>query len=198
MRPIAIGLVLLALVVVVTVPASADPDMWATGSACLSSDPEHEGYWEYCYEISWINLPHGVSHVDLFLLLDECACACSPGYFAFEDTCGSGPGTPNGELCMVYYYGFFECFGDPSIEVETPLVKFEPYADGCEPDTEGWAEVCFYSVAAPIYGGYNDVIALKFGELWATGYLDGPLPDCDTGYSGSSATTWGAVKALYR
>jgi hypothetical protein len=99
---------------------------------------------------------------------------------------------------MVYYYGMFECFGDPSIDVETPLVKFEPFGNGCEPATEGRVEVCFYSVAAPIYGGYNDVIALKFGQLWATGDLDGPLPDCDTGYSDANSSTWGAVKALYR
>jgi hypothetical protein len=176
----------------------ANPDIWATGSAQLSTDPEHAGYWEYCYEVSWAELPHGVSHVDVFLLLEECACACSPGYFAFSDTCGSGPGTPDGPLCTVYYYGFFECFGDPSIDVETPLVKFEPYEDGCEPAADGWAEICFYSVAAPIYDTYTDVIALKFGVLWATGHLDGPLPDCDTQYSGSSPSSWGAVKALYR
>lgn len=92
---------------------------------------------------------------------------------------------------MVYYYGFFECFGDPSIDVETPLVKFEPYEDGC-------AQLCFYSVAAPVYGAYADVIALKFGQLWAAGDLDGPLPDCDTAYSDAGPSTWGAVKALYR
>ena len=197
-RLIAIGLMLAALVVSVATPVLGDPDMWATGSACLATDPDYAGYWEYCYEVSWAGLPHGVSHVDVFLLLDECVCACSPGYFAFADTCGFGPGIPDGSPCTVYYYGFFECFGDPSIDVETPLVKFEPYENGCEPDTDGWAQVCFYSVAAPIYNTYTDVIALKFGQLWATGDLDGPLPDCDTNYSGANQSTWGAVKALYR
>jgi hypothetical protein len=197
-RLIAIGILLAALVVSVTTPVLADPDVWATGSAWLSTDPDHAGYWEYCYEVSWAGLPHGVSHVDVFLLLDECVCACSPGYFAFADTCGSGPGTPDGPLCTVYYYGLFECFGDPSIEVETPLVKFEPYENGCEPAKDGWAHVCFYSVAAPIYNMYPGVIALKFGLLWAVGDLDGPLPDCDTSYSSAGRSTWGAVKALYR
>lgn len=198
LRLIARGALFAALVAVFAVPVVGEPDIWATGTAWLSTDPCHAGYWEYCYEVHWATLPHGVSHVDVFLLLDECACACSPGYFAFEDTCGCGPGTPNGTPCTVYYYGFFECFGDPSIEVETPLVKFEPYEDGCEPAADGWAEVCFYSVAAPIYNFYPGVIALKFGQLWATGDLDGPLPDCDTSYSGREPSTWGAVKALYR
>lgn len=59
-------------------------------------------------------------------------------------------------------------------------------------------DMCFCSVAAPIYDAYAGVIAVKFGNLWATGDLDGPLPDCDTGYSETDPSTWSAVKVLYR
>jgi hypothetical protein len=178
--------------------ALASPDVGATGTAWLSSDPGYEGAWKYCYQVDWAGLPHGVSHVDVFLLLDECDCACAPGYFAFPDTIGSGPGTPNGEPCTVYYQGFLLCHGDPSIGIHTPLIKAEPYEDDCEPDKEGWAYICFYSVAAPVFGDYTDVIAIKFGTEWATGDLTGPLPSCDTDYSSLRASVWGEIKSLYR
>ena len=55
-RLVAIGLLLTALVTSVTTPLLAAPDVWATGSAGLSTDPDYPGYWEYCYEISWIGL----------------------------------------------------------------------------------------------------------------------------------------------
>jgi len=190
--------VLVICLLLVGVSAKADPDCCATGSAWLSTDPGTEGYWKYCYEFSWTGLPHGVSHLDVFLLLDECACVCMPGYFAFADTVGSGPGG-NGEPCTVYYYGFFECYGDPSIGVDTPLIKFEPYDDHCEPDTDGTAYLCFYSVAAPVPAGtYSDVIAIKFGQESDTGHLEGVLPSCDTDASATDNTSWGNVKALYR
>jgi hypothetical protein len=176
----------------------ANPDLWATGEATYCTDPEHSGYWEYCYEVSWIDLPHGVSHLDVIVLLDECECACSTGYFAFDDTCGYGPGTMNGPLCTVFYHGLFSCYGDPSVDLETPLVKFEPYENGCEPDRDGFATICFYAVAEPLYGVYADVVGIKFGQEWATGDLDGPLPGCNTGYSGANTSLWGGIKALYR
>jgi hypothetical protein len=180
-------------------PAVANPDVWGTGSASLSTDPGFEGYWKYCYEVDWVGLPHGVSHVDILLwLLQDCECVCSPGYFAFADTTGSGPGTPNGEPCMVYYYGLFECFGDPSIDIDGPLVKFEPYEDHCEPGAEGWVRACFYSVAAPIPAPAGEWVVIKFAREYATGPLTGVMPGCDSAYSARDNVSWGQIKALYR
>jgi len=190
---------LVSCLLAVTCSVTANPDVWATGSASLSTDPGYEGKWKYCYDVHWIALPHGVSHVDVLLwLLEDCECICRPGYFAFADTVGSGPGTPNGEPCTVYYYGLFECYGDPSTGVGGPLVKFEPYEDGCEPDKDGWVHVCFYSVAAPIPAPVGNWVMIKFGTEYATGNLDGVLPGCDTAYSATEQSTWGRVKVLYR
>jgi len=189
--------VLVICLLLVGVSASANPDCWATGSAWMSTDPGYEGYWKYCYEFSWSGLPHGLSHVDVFLMLDDCSCVCAPGYFAFADTVGSGPGD-NGGPCTVYYHGFFECYGDPIMGVDTPLIKFEYYENDCEPETDGWAYLCFYSVAAPIPAGtYDDAVGIKFGTDTDMGRLDGVLPSCDAA-SGTDATSWGNVKALYR
>ena len=64
--------------------AAGDPDLSATGSAWLATEEGYEGYWKYCYDVTWSNLPHGVSHVDFLLtMLEDCPCLCTPGYFAF-------------------------------------------------------------------------------------------------------------------
>ena len=181
-------------------PTLADPDLWATGTASEVTEPGYEGYWKYCLTVNWIDLPQGVSHVDVLVMLEECACACSLGYFAFADTVGSGPGT-NSVPCTVYYYGPFECFGDPSIGITDPLVKFEPHEEGthCEPDKDGYATVCYYSVASPTEADiYEDVIVLKYSTEYALGDLDGVLPICDPAYSATEPTAWGQIKSLYR
>ncbi|MGD9141617.1 MAG: hypothetical protein PVJ42_08760 [bacterium] len=179
--------------------AYGSPDLSASGSAWLATEPGHEGYWKYCYEVTWSNLPHGVSHLDFLLtMLEDCPCLCTPGYFVFEDTVGTGPGVYGEDPCTVLYYGYFECEGDPSIPIYGPLIKFEPYEGGCEPSTEGTAYLCYYSVAAPVYGTWVDYLAIKFSGESEYGTLTGPLPSCETGVSAIEVSTWGNVKALYR
>jgi hypothetical protein len=183
-------------VILISVPACADPDCWATGTCELTSDPGYLGYWKYCYEICWSGLPHGASHLDVFILLEDCACLCASGYFAFADTVGSGPGE---EDCTVYYHASFLCEGDPTMANGLPTIKFEYFESGCEPAQDGLAYVCFYSVAAPIPDGtYEDAIGIKFGTECDTGCLTGVMPSCDTNASGTESTCWGGVKALYR
>ena len=179
--------------------APANPDLAATGSAWMATEPGYEGYWKYCYEVTWSALPHGVSHLDFLLtMLDDCPCVCVEGYFAFEDTVGTGPGVDGEDPCTVFYYGFFECNGDPSIPIFGPMIKFEPYEGDCEPDKAGSAYLCFYSVAAPVYGTWVDYVAIKFSGESEYGTLEGPLPGCEYGASGTEEATWGQVKALYR
>jgi hypothetical protein len=192
-----ICLLAVACLLLIGVSAHANPDCWANGTAQLATETGFEGYWKYCYDVSWVELPNGVSHLDVFLLLDDCVTVCDPGYFTFADTVGTGPGC-NDEPCTVYYYGLFECNGDPSIGVNTPLVKFEPYGDGhCEPDKAGTAYLCFYSMAPPVQAGsFSDVIAIKFGPNSDTGDLSGVLPSCVT--TGTDDASWSQVKALYR
>jgi hypothetical protein len=195
-----IGIIGLAVVGVslLALPAPANPDLWGSSTAWEATEPEYAGYWKYCFMLNWIDLPNGVSHVDVLVMLESCACACSPGYFAFADTVGSGPGT-NSVPCTVYYYGLFECYGDPSIGVTDPLVKFEPFEYHCEPDKDGYVTACFYSVATPTEAGlHGNALAMKFAGNWAFGDLDGVLPVCDPASSATEATAWGQIKTLYR
>ena len=198
MRMDTIAWALVACVLLISVPAGANPDCSATGTAELTSDPGYLGYWKYCYEFTWSGLPHGASHLDVFIMLQDCACLCAPGYFAFADTVGSGPGE-NGEPCTVYYYASFLCEGDPTMGNGLPTIKFEYYENGCEPGKDGTAFLCFYSVAAPMQEGtFEDAIGMKFGTDTDTGCLVGVMPSCDTNASATENSSWGSVKALYR
>jgi hypothetical protein len=189
-----IGL-MLGCILFLVLPVAATPDVEATSSASYWSDV---GLWEYCFEIYWHD-GHGLSHFDVFLGLEGCACVCSPGYFAFADTVGYSTGTTNGDTCTVYWHADFQCYGDPTIPNGDPLIKFEPYENGCEPGTEVTAYVCFYSVAPPTHQDtFPDAIGLKFGQNTEKGDLVGVLPSCDDEASGAASSTWGSVKALYR
>ena len=196
MRLVTAILVLGTCVLLSGIPVSAGPDCSATGTAEMTNGPGYIGYWKYCYEICWTELTHGASHLDVFLMLEDCACLCKPGYFAFADTVGSGPGEDG---CTVYYHASFLCEGDPTMGNGLPTIKFEYFETGCEPCDCGAAYVCFYSVAAPIpEGQYEDAIGIKFGTECLTGCLMGVMPSCDTDASATENTCWGGVKALYR
>jgi hypothetical protein len=175
---------------------SASSEVWATGSAQPADDPAFQGYWEYCYEIHWAGLPRGVSHIEILICPPgECGCACEPEFFAFADTSGYGG---EEEETGIHYYGGFEASGDPSTGLEGMLLKFEPYEGISEPALEGSAILCFFSVAAPVFGTYPDQVQIKFGDGYALGSLDGPLPGCRQGFSPTDIKTWGYVKAMYR
>jgi hypothetical protein len=177
----------------------ASPDVWATGAASLSDDPAFEGYWKYCYQIYWSGLPHAVSHIEITLCGPaDCGCECSAEQFAFADTAGHAQRDPEEEHAQVHYYGGFEISGDPSTGLAGMLLKFEPYEGSLEPELEGSARLCFYSIAAPVPGFFPDHISIKFGDEFALGYLDGPLPACHQGYSPTSNQAWGYLKAIYR
>jgi hypothetical protein len=99
---------------------------------------------------------------------------------------------------VVHYYGGCEPSGDPSTGLPVTLLKFEPFEDIGEPDVEGSAEVCFYSLAPPFEGYFENRIAIKFADGSILGHLDGPIPGCDTVFSPTDVSTWGHVKILYR
>lgn len=189
--------VLAACLLLAAGPVSASPEIWAVGTVLPSDDPGFKGYWEYCYEIHWTGLPHDVSHIEIVLCPPgDCGCDCEPELFAFADTVGSGDG--GGASPTVHYYGGLETSGDPSTGLEGVLLKFEPYEGIYEPGLEGSAILCFYSVAAPVFGIYPDRISIKFGLENALGWLEGPIPGCNHGFSPTEQKSWGYVKGLYR
>jgi len=193
-------LVAAACLVLLCVAAQAGAQtIWGTSTATLSDDPEFEGYWQYCLDIEWDTTGvggSGMSHVSFFLGLGTCVCACDEGYFAFADTAGSGPGVGG---CTVYYYGLFECYGDPTIpESDGPTVMFEAYDAACEPDAIGTAHLCFYSIFPPTEPGtFIDALGVKAGGETDVGELVGVLPLCECG-SPVDDFSWGVIKSLYR
>ena len=193
-----VPMILLAALALAAAPAAHAQIIWGTSTAALSTDPGFEGYWKYCFDIHWDTNPlsgHALSHADVFLSLEECADACSPGRFAFADTAGSGDGDGG---CTVYYTGAFLCEGDPHFpQFPFPTVKFEYYEGDCEPGSINSAHVCFYSHFIPSPPAvYPDALGIKFGLDTATGPLEGVLPICAV--SPVQEATWGTLKSLYR
>jgi hypothetical protein len=195
-------LVTFGAVLALPTTSAAQEYIWGTCTAELATDPAYCGYWWYCIEIEWdVTGPdgYGLSTWDVFLGLEECLCVCSEGYFAFEDTVGSGPGTTREGPGTVYWHGYFSCDGDGTFRGGSPLVKFEYFEDTCEPDKAGSASVCFYSVAEPASPTtYVDALGIKFGTRLEKGDLVGVLPTCAEAYSSVESSTWSRVKVLYR
>ena len=168
------------------------------GVITVSEGPDPNGYWEYCLDIEWDTTEyggHGLSHSLVLLGLENCAAACEPGMFAFDDIAGSGIGEGG---CTVYYTGEFLCEGDPSFpEFPFPTVKFEYIEDDCEPDWVGWMHVCFYSLFPPApWAVYPDALGIKYGTNTETGPLEGDLPMCEV--TPGERCTWGSIKSIYR
>lgn len=190
----AAGLSLLGVLVTAT---AADEYVWGTSSAWLTADEGFEGYWKYCVTVTWNvhdtgDPAHALSHVSILLGLETCGEACKQGYFAFDDTIGMSIGC---DSCPVYYYGEFDCKGDPTIPDPVPTVKFEPYSNYCEPGIAGTAYVCFYSLAPPRPArSFPSSVWIKFGRDIASGILDGVLPSCS--FNSVEPSTWGRIKAL--
>ena len=202
MRPVAraAAILLAALLVSVGTPAAASADaVWGTGLCFPASDPQFEGYWQYCYHIFWDTTEYGgqgLSHTTIFLSLQDCYCACYVGYFGHRVPAGVGVGE---EDCRVYFLSEFDCFGDPHFPVPGPTMKFEPIEDRCEPGATGEVHVCYYSLFPPGNPGYfEDHLGIKFGQNVETGDLDGVLPYCECEMNAAERSTWGTIKSLYR
>ena len=171
----------------------------ATVHASEATDPEYEGYWEYCAEVEWNTTGfggHGLSHTDVLLGLENCATACDEGVFAFADPAGEGEGEGG---CTVYFFAIFECEGDPLLlpQFPFPTIKFEPYEDECEPGPVGTALLCFYSDYGPApWEEYTNHVAVKFGTSIEMGPLVGQLPECPS--TPVEQSTWTLIKGIYR
>jgi hypothetical protein len=202
MTAIWVPCVLTALLLTGVPPVEGQGYLEGTITAERSNDAGYRGYWKYCIHIEWDVTEYttrGVSHIDVLLGLEECLTVCIPGYFAFQDTVGSGSGVAGDGTCTLQWHGMFECRGDPSTPIQEPLIKFEYFEDGCEPDAAGWVDVCFYSVAPPTDPGtFPDALAIRYGQYWTNGDLTGVLPSCDQNYISTEMSTWGSVKALFR
>jgi hypothetical protein len=194
-RSILTMLLVLTAALLVGAPSHAQV-IWGTSSATFPHDPGFEGMWKYCLEVEWDTSGHGLSHTVLFIGLEDCLLYCDPGYFAFPDPAGTGPGEGG---CTVIYHGSFLCEGDPTMPGDDgPTLKFE-YDElvGCEPGATGTATLCFYSMGVPTDPElFIDYLGIKYGTSTDTGDLQGVLPSCTT--SPVENASWGTIKGFYR
>jgi hypothetical protein len=191
---------LAAFLLCLSVPGTVSADaVWGHGLAYVSTDPDFEGYWEYCYHFYWDTTEyggHGLSHTTVYLALAECVCACDEGYFGYHDIVGVGLGEGD---CEVDFYAEFDCDGDPHFPIEGPTLKFEPFEGDCEPGVTGWVHVCYFSLFPPTdYTIFEDHLGIKFGQNVETGDLEGVLPFCECDPNPTTPTAWGVIKSLYR
>ncbi len=183
----------------IVVPAAADPPC-ITGSitAAPSTDPGFENLWKYTVTWDW-NTSKGLSHADVFVILENLECRCHPGLIRFPDPAGTSDGeTPGETACQAVLVGEYVCMGDPSIPepMNAPAVKFEHADDPeCEPGKSGSASACFYTVFPPApYTVITGGLAAKHGTNTCLGDLSGtpPLGDCALP---TVPTTWGTLKS---
>jgi len=189
-----------AAVLTALCPCSAAGDaLWGTGLCFPSAEVGLEGYYEYCYHISWDTSEYGgagLSHSTIYLALAECVCACEPGYFEHRVPAGVGVGVDD---CELDFLSEFDCAGDPHFPVDGPTMKFEPIEDECEPGTVGWMHVCYYSLFPPTASTtFADHLAIKFGTNVELGDLEGVLPYCECDPNPVNMSSWGTIKSLYR
>ena len=203
MHPCLRILFLLLLLTSVAVPSAAErcDSIEMTVTASYPNDPGFEGYYRYNVFGSWEVWPRALSHIDVFLMLQQCPFVCTPGVVAFADTAGLSTGsTAAGDACYpVWYLGEYLCNGDPSLpdNLRFSAVKFEPFeGQSCEPGTVEMGSWRFYSFLPPGPSvTHVDAVAVKHGQYVCTGDITGQLPNCTVARENES---WGRLKSLYR
>ena len=157
------------------------------------------GAWRYELTITWDTaVQFAVSHVNV-IVDDGTNCECYDFTSAIEwpAPAGFSEGEPMG--CTVEYYSVFECYGDPSLDIDNPLFKFEYDEDaGCEPGNTGVAVFTFYSDYPPYDTELpNLFIVDKHGQLSCYGGLTGVFPALPCGPVANEVMNWGLVKSGY-
>jgi hypothetical protein len=188
------------LLVSLSAPGEAQECISGTLTASISTDPGFENLYKYCLEVSWDLGRYDLSHLDIFLQLENCECICDPRFVRFDDPAGSTMSTGDDGSCINDYFGEYVCVGDPSLPglMLGPAVKFEPEPATCEPGLVGSGLFCFYSPMPP--GPPTTVpegLAIKHGQFACTGDLLGVIPICDC-FLQKTPGTWGELKATYR
>lgn len=200
----------IAVLGLIAAPALADCTLTGSCEAVENTVEPELGLWQYTLTVDWdTGTQHGLSHLDLLMGYENHNCECDQFSFAFPDTAGSSEGERGAvsykfqlrdDPCTVFYEGFFECWGDPSIPgVYEPLLKFEPYeGDGCEPGPVGSMTVVFYSDWEPVPVMMpNEWLVIKFAGYSCFGQVDGVLPQLDCIHTAAESADWSGVKSKY-
>jgi len=197
---ILIGLAMLTMVFGAQVALA---ECFIGGTITASENPDPEGpMWMYTMELTWdTGNNYSLSHANLLMDsgLGTCMCEDFMDALSWGDPIGSSDGYPM--PCTVYYQGFLECQGDPSIPGVTGyLLKFEPiYDESCEPGPTGMATFTFYSDLPPSPIDEEALSSVdKNGQEHCFGTLEGEFPTmaCDPVINQDSS--WGNVKGMFR
>jgi len=203
-------LALLLLAGLIPLAASATCFIEGHCSAELNGDQPEFGTWKYTLEVEWDSgSQHGLSHFDLDLGYEGHDCDCDEFPFDFPEPAGNSDGTGEGDRddgdddgggdCPVPYEAEFECHGDPSIPgMDSPLLKFEPDEEDCEPGATGSGVFVFYSNWEPEpIDSINDRLAFKAGGETCSGPVDGELPTLGCEDVATDPSSWGDLKARF-
>ena len=202
----ALWLMAVLLLLSATIPASLThaqvincPVVSMTITAVPSNDLPIPNLYKYCVTGAWDVGQFGLSHIDVLLMLQDCECRCDEDLIHFIQPAGQSTGEPI--PCMVDYLGEYLCTGDPTLppSLQVPAVKWDASGPaGCEPGTQGTGTWCFYSQLPPSpFAVTLGAIAIKHGREVCLGAVTGTLPSCEC-VTPAEASTWGAIKAVYR
>ena len=192
---------LLLLMIPFASPAQAQC-VSGTVTAEQTNDPGFVGLWKYCVNVEWNLGRFELSHLDVFLELENCECVCDPRLIKFGEPAGWQTGEyEDGQNCILDYFGEYACKGDPSSPdaMNGPAVKFEPdEISACPPGISGSGSFCFYSPMPPSPPAVHaNGLAIKHGQQVCYGTLEGVLPTCDCSLP-THRSTIGVIKATYR
>ena len=141
------------------------------GTAEQVTEGEFAGWYKYTYQVTW-DLEKGLSHLDLIL---------PDGHPGFSSDIGLPPDgmstganySPGGPADLtVSYFGTYET-RDPSISLNTPIIKWEP--DGGVGKL-GIGTFWFYTSTAPTTGAFEDLLVAKNGQNATYGDILGAYP----------------------
>jgi hypothetical protein len=177
----ALGLptVVFAGVVLLLAATATGSPISAVGTAEQVTEGEFAGFYKYTYQVTW-DLAKGLSHLD-FILPD---CEFSECHLGFSSDSGLPPDgmstganySPGGPADLtVSYIGTYET-RDPSISLNTPIIKWEP--DGGVGKL-GIGTFWFYTSTAPTTGVFEDLLVAKNGQNATYGDILGEYPSCE-------------------
>lgn len=184
--------------------AFAQSDCSITGNIEAAPNTENPelGAWQYTLTASWdTGANFALSHMNLLVgAEDRCLCDDLDTALAWMEPAGDFDGeTEEEDPCTVSLIMSFECNGDPSLDIDEPLYKFEYVEDtGCEPANIGTLTIVFYSEFAPAtIATPNMFLVDKFAQLSCSGEIGGVFPGLPCDPLADEGMDWGTVKSVY-
>lgn len=194
-----IALFILSILVFGSVSALADDAELSGSIVAYEAAPGARGVWHYDMRITWRNhVPAGLTNLNL--KLDDggnCSDEDILAYVMWD--------TPAGVAhffdvnAAVYFDAELLMQGDPTLQIQEPIIRFAPNADSeVRPGPNGTAVFTFWSNLPPWpIDQPNDLLSEIFGLDYTFGRIEGVFPALPCDPIATEAASWGAVKARY-